>query len=232
MTRTGCALFNFIDSLKPAVSLDGMRILTLVITGLVLFVGCRRQRLDFFPLMPGAVRIMKVYEHRVVGKDTTVHNEVRVTEVVRGIKDVPQLGKVWVVEAPLDSGKKTVYFYDRQGDTIFKIVPGRGGKPERILYLRQPLKVGDRWYDSEAERELTEVVALDSVDVPAGSFQNCYKLETKSSKVDFHQMLWLLPGLGTVKREKVQRWRRGDTMYELFQREELVEYQILKKNRQ
>ncbi|MCL6465906.1 MAG: hypothetical protein K6T77_04010 [candidate division WOR-3 bacterium] len=208
-----------------------MRKLTLFITALVLFVGCRRQRLDFFPLVPGAVRIMKVYEHKIAGRDTTAQTEVRVTEVVMGVKDVPQLGKVWVVEAPLDSGKKTVYFYDRRGDTIFKIVPGRGGKPERILYLRLPLRVGDRWYESETERELTEVVAIDSVDVPAGKFQNCYKLETKSNKVDFQRTLWLLPGLGAVKREKIQRWRRGDTMFELFQREELVEYQVIKKKR-
>ncbi len=208
-----------------------MRKLTLFITALVLFVGCRRQRLDFFPLVPGAVRIMKVYEHKIAGRDTTAQTEVRVTEAVMGLKDVPQLGKVWVIEAPLDSGKKTVYFYDRRGDTIFKIVPGRGGKPERILYLRLPLRVGDRWYESEAERELTEVVAVDSVDVPAGKFQNCYKLETKSNKVDFQRTLWLLPGLGAVKREKIQRWQRGDTMFELFQREELVEYQVIKKKR-
>lgn len=208
-----------------------MRKLTLFITALVLFVGCRRQRLDFFPLVPGAVRIMKVYEHKIAGRDTTAQTEVRVTEVVMGLKDVPQLGKVWVIEAPLDSGKKTVYFYDRRGDTIFKIVPGRGGKPERILYLRLPLRIGDRWYESDAERELTEVVAIDSVDVPAGKFQNCYKLETKSNKVDFQRTLWLLPGLGAVKREKIQRWRRGDTMFELFQREELVEYQVIKKKR-
>jgi hypothetical protein len=208
-----------------------MRKLTLFITALVLFVGCHRQRLDFFPLVPGAVRIMKVYEHKIAGRDTTAQTEVRVTEVVMGLKDVPQLGKVWVIEAPLDSGKKTVYFYDRRGDTIFKIVPGRGGKPERILYLRLPLRIGDRWYESDAERELTEVVAIDSVDVPAGKFQNCYKLETKSNKVDFQRTLWLLPGLGAVKREKIQRWRRGDTMFELFQREELVEYQVIKKKR-
>ncbi|MGQ9678520.1 MAG: hypothetical protein ACUVUD_04490 [bacterium] len=208
-----------------------MKIFTFVVLGMVLFSGCHRQRADFFPLIPNAVRVMKVYERKISGKDTTTLNEVRVSEVVRGVRAVPQLGKVWVVEAPLDSGKATVYYYDRRGDTIFKIVPGRGGRPERILYLLLPLSVGEKWFDSEAEREVTEVVAIESVDVPAGKFQNCYKLQTKSNRVNFQQTLWLLPGLGVVKRERIQRWGRGDTMFELFQRDELVEYRVMKKSR-
>lgn len=205
------------------------RIVLTVAFGALLFFSCRRQRADFFPLMPGAVRVMKVYEHRVVGKDTSRESTVRVSEVVKGLKDVPRVGRVWVVEAPLDSGRSTVYFFLRSRDTIFKIVPGRGGTPERILYLPLPLTVGKSWFDSDARREQSTVVAQESVTVPAGTFQNCYRIETKSQKVDFHQTVWLLPGLGVVRREKVQRWHRGDTMFELFRQEELVEYRVLKK---
>lgn len=217
---------------RTEVDFDSMKMFTVVLIALVLITNCHRQRTDFFPLVPNAVRVMKVYGYRIVGKDTTTLNEVRVAEVVRGVKAVPKLGKVWVVEAPLDSGKATVYYYDRRGDSIFKIVPGRGGRPEKILYLLLPLKVGEKWFDSEAEREVTEVVAIDSVDVPAGRFENCYKLQTKSNRVNFQQTLWLLPGLGAVKREKIQRGMRGDTIFELFQREELVEYRVVKKSRQ
>ncbi len=209
-----------------------MRRLIFIFTSLILGLGdCTRRNIDFFPLIPGAVRIMKVYERKVVGKDTTQSSEVKVVEVVKGLKKMPELGKVWVVEAPLDSGKSVNHFYERYDNTIFKIVPGRGGKPERIVYLIQPLKVGGTWFDSEAERELTEVVAQESVAVPAGVFRNCYKVFTQSKRVNFQQTLWLAPGLGVVKREKVQRWEKGDTNYELYRLEELVEYRVMKKTK-
>lgn len=191
--------------------------------------GCTRRTSEFFPLIPGAVRVMKVYERQVIGKDTTEKSEVRVVEIVRGLKTVPQLGKVWLMETPLDSHRTINYFYQRHGDTVIKIVPGRGGKVERIIYLIQPLEVGRKWFDSEAARELTEVVAQEAVSVPAGVFENTYKIYTESKRANFQQTLWLAPGLGVVKREKRQRWSKGDTNYELFRLEELVGYQVMKK---
>ncbi|MEO0005020.1 MAG: hypothetical protein ABIK49_03345 [candidate division WOR-3 bacterium] len=205
--------------------------LTVFILLSILMSRCRRQYSDFFPLVPNAVRIMKVTERTITGKDTTVRSEVRVVEVVKGLKEVPRLGKVWVVETPLQSGSSTIYYYERKGDTVFKLVPGRGGRVERIVYLIQPLSVGRKWFESDEEREETEVVAEEDVSVPAGFFAGCFRVETRSSKVDFHQRLWLASGLGVVKREKEQRWSRGDTYFELFRAEELVEYRILKSKR-
>ncbi len=192
---------------------------------------CSKRQTDFFPLVPGAVRVMQVYEEKVVGKDTTVSEETKVTEVVKGRKKIPQLGDVWVVEAPLTAGKSTVYFYECSGDTIFKIVPGRGGRAERIVYLIQPLAIGKKWFESEAKRELNEVVALESVSVPAGVFQNCYKVQTISRQVNFQQYLWLVPGLGVVKREKRQTWTQGDTTWSLLRKEDLVEYRVMSKGK-
>ncbi len=193
-------------------------------------VGCSRRVSDFFPLIPGAVRIMKVYEQRVIGQDTARWERVMVTEAVRGEKNIPGVGKVWVVEAPVDSTHFTVYYFEKKADTVFKIIPGRGGRPERIVYLLQPLVVGKNWYDSDEERERFEVVAQESVSVPAGDFHNCFLIRTISERVNFQQNLWLVSGLGVVKREKHQVWQRGDTFCELFRREELVEYRVLKEN--
>ncbi|MEO0070844.1 MAG: hypothetical protein ABIK39_01985 [candidate division WOR-3 bacterium] len=193
--------------------------------------GCTKRTSEYFPLVPGAVRVMKVYERKVVGKDTSEKSEVRVVEIVRGEKTIPQLGKVWVMETPLDSLRRINYFYQKHNDTIFKIVPGRGGKPERIIYLIQPLEVHRQWFDSEAERELTEVVAQESVNVPAGLFLNTYRIHTESNRANFQQTLWLAPGVGVVKREKRQRWSKGKTNYELYQVEELVGYQVMKKDK-
>jgi hypothetical protein len=171
---------------------------------------------------------MQVTERRIAGKDTSVKTEVRVVEVVKGIKEVPRLGKVWVVATPLDSGHSALHFYERHGDTIFKLVPGRGGLPERIVYLIQPLAVGKSWFDTEDGREETRVVAREPCHVPAGSFADCFRLETRSNRVNFHQTLWLASGLGVVKREKRQLWSKADTSFEIFRQEELVEYQIVR----
>ncbi len=198
---------------------------------LLVMTGCRREQADFFPLIPNAVRIMQVTEQRVAGKDTTVYSEVRVVEVVKGLKKVPRLGKVWVVETPLKAGSSSMYYYERKGDTIFKLVPGRGGMVERIVYLIQPLSVGRRWFDSYQEREESEVVVQEDVTVPAGSFARCYRVETRSGRVNFHQTLWLASGLGVVKREKQQNWTKGDTSFGILRVEELVEYRILKSKR-
>jgi hypothetical protein len=203
-----------------------------IIAGLVLSallaITCQRRVSDFFPLVPGAVKIMEVTERRIAGTDTISRQEVRVAEVVKGIKDIPGLGKVWVVEVPLGNGKSTIYYYERSGDTIFKLVPDRTGKAERIVYLIQPLNLGQRWFDSADKREESEVAACEPVTVPAGSFDRCFRIETRSNRVNFRQTLWLASGLGVIKRQKSQTWNRGDTTFELFQEEQLVEYRILK----
>jgi hypothetical protein len=199
-----------------------------VVLSLSLLSGCRRRVSDFFPLIPGAVRIMEITERRIAGADTTRHQEVRVAEVVQGIKQIPGLGKVWVVEVPLGNGRSTLYYYEKHLDTIFKFVPDRKGIAQRIVYLIQPLSVGQKWFDSEEKRELSEVVACEPVAVPAGSFPQCFRVETKSERVNFHQTIWLASGLGVVKRQKLQTWTRNDTTFELFQEEKLVEYRILK----
>ncbi|MGB9742524.1 MAG: hypothetical protein ACP5JB_03600 [candidate division WOR-3 bacterium] len=206
-----------------------------IIAGLLLLLPplttCQRRTADFFPLIPGAVKIMEVTERRIAGTDTTSRQEVRVAEVIKGVKNIPDLGKVWVVEVPLGNGKSILNYYQRHGDTIIKFVPDRTGHAERIVYLVQPLTIGQRWFDSPEKREETRVTACEPVTVPAGSFAQCFRVETRSTRVNFHQTIWLASGLGVVKRQKSQTWTRGDTTFALYQEEQLVEYRILKNRK-
>jgi len=202
----------------------------LFLTGLMVVlwvVGCGRQP-DYFPLAKGAVRVMKVYERRVVGADTSETTQVRVVEAVLGEKEVPGLGKVWVVEAPLDSGRSTRYFYQMRPDSVLKFVPGRGGRPEQMLFLLMPLKVGKKWYESDKEREVSEVVANEPVAVAAGTFPSCFKVVTTAARVDLKVESWLAPGVGVVKRDKRLTWMQDSVRHELFSSEELVEYRVVK----
>lgn len=196
------------------------------------FSACRRKlAADYFPLVPGAVRIMEITERRITGPDTATTRETKVVEVVKGLRDIPGLGRVWVVEVPLGSQKSAMFYFQRQGDTVFKFVPGVGGRIERIIYLIQPLTIGKKWFDSEQEREENEVTGCEDVTVPGGTFRQCFRVESRSSRVDFAQTVWLASGLGVVKRIKTQRWTHGDTVRELFRQEELVEYRIIKKEK-
>ncbi len=186
---------------------------------LLLLPFCRHPRGKYFPLVPNAVRIMEVTEIQIIEQDTNTTKDVKVTEVVKGIENIPQLGRVWTVEVPLDNGNCLMNFYEIKGDTVFKLVPGRDGTPEKIIYLLFPLSVGKKWYDNAARREETKVTALESIDVPAGSFPNCFCLETRSNRVNFQQKLLLAPGLGVVKRIKQQSWsREGHHMATVSQR--------------
>jgi hypothetical protein len=75
--------------------------LTAVGFGLALLLACGRQApSDYFPLRAGQQRAMKVYTRMIEDTDTTETTEVRVVEIVHGLKDVPGMGKCWIVESP------------------------------------------------------------------------------------------------------------------------------------
>jgi hypothetical protein len=185
---------------------------------------CAHQHADYFPLKERSRRVMRVYQRVVVGRDTTETTSVGLVEAVRGQDDIPGIGRAWVVETPYDSARMTKYFYVVKGDSIFQVVPGRGGAPERVLYLLMPLKVGAKWSDSKDQREQSEVVTRDSVAVPAGTFRDCFKVVTTGVHVDLVTEKWLAPGVGVVKRLKQQTWSRDTLTYSLLREEELVEY--------
>ena len=63
--------------------------------GLALLLACDREvPADYFPLKAGQQRAMKVFTRMIEGTDTTETTQVKVVEVVHGLKDVPGLGKL------------------------------------------------------------------------------------------------------------------------------------------
>ncbi|MEO0074091.1 MAG: hypothetical protein ABIK43_05485 [candidate division WOR-3 bacterium] len=193
--------------------------------------GCGSRTPDYFPLERGAQRVMEVTEQRTSGAETTRVTRVEVVETVKGRKEMPGTGQVWVIEAPLDSNRTVNYFFQRRKDSLLMVVPGRGGRPERILHMLLPLRVGRRWFDSEERRESCEVVGKETVTVPAGTFAGCFRIVQQSLRLDSRVERWLAPGVGLVRRVKSLSWLDDSVFYSIQREERLVEYRVPDRRR-
>jgi hypothetical protein len=197
--------------------------------GLVLLLACDRQvPADYFPLRAGQQRAMRVYTRMIVGSDTTETTEVKVVEVVHGLKDVPGMGKCWVVESPRDTGHPSFSFFRKTDDGIIQLVQSTADKPPvEILYLALPLVKGLKWYDTKAQGEVMEVTAQETVRVKAGTYPDCYVVAVKSTRTGWSMTQWLAPNVGAVKWENRAAWtdKRGEKR-EVLKLAELVAFKV------
>ncbi|MBN2466198.1 hypothetical protein JXD38_11310 [candidate division WOR-3 bacterium] len=197
--------------------------------GLALLLACGRQvPADYFPLKAGQQRTMRVYTQVVRGADTTETTEVRIVEVVHGFKEVPGMGKCWVVESPRDSGRPAYSFFRKGDDGIIQLMPTNADKPPaEILYLALPLVKGLKWYDTQAQGEVMEVVAQETVRVDAGTFPDCYAVAVKSTRTGWSMIQWLAPEVGAVKWENRAVWTdKNGKRCELLKLAELVAFKV------
>jgi len=192
---------------------------------LLLVQGCDRQApADYFPLRAGQQRAMRVYTRLVQGNDTTETTETRVVEVVHGLKDVPGLGKCWVVETPRESGGAFFSFFRKHDDGVIQLVQTDANQPPlEILYLALPLVKGLKWYDTKAQHEVMEVVAQETVQVQAGTYPDCFVVSVRSTRSNWLMKQWLAPNVGAVRWENHAAWTERDgARHELLKQAELV----------
>lgn len=202
-----------------------MRRLLAAAAALLVLPGCARRGPDYFPLVPGLRRVMHVRQASVAGAETTLTAGDRV-ETVRGERDIAGAGRFWAVETRLGRDTSMFDYYRVKGESVFELVPGRGGRREQTLFLLRPPAVGRSWYDSPEERELTQVVAEESVAVPAGTFANARRLVVTSSRTDLRLERWLVPGIGVVRRVKSLSWEQDGVPRRLIQVDELTEVKV------
>jgi hypothetical protein len=197
--------------------------------GFALLLACGRQiPADYFPLKAGQQRAMRVYTRMIQGTDTTETTEVKVVEVVHGLKEVPGMGKCWVVESPRDSGRSTYSFFRKGDDGIIQLVPTSADKPPvEILYLALPLVKGLKWYDTKAQGEVMEVTAQETVKVRAGTYPDCYVVSVKSTRTGWSMTQWLAPDVGAVKWENHAVWTdKSGKRCEMLKLAELVAFKV------
>jgi hypothetical protein len=175
---------------------------------LALLLACDRQaHADYFPLEAGQQRAMKVFTRIVDGTDTTETTAVKVVEIVHGLRDVPGMGKCWVVESPRDTGHSSYSFFRKTDDGIIQLIQTDADKPPvEMLYLALPLVKGLKWFDTKAQHEVMEVTAQETVRVQAGTYPDCIVVAVKSTRADWSMTQWLAPGVGAVKWENRAVW--------------------------
>jgi len=197
--------------------------------GLALLLACDRQApADYFPLRAGQQRAMKVYTRTIEGTDTTETTEVKVVERVHGLRDVPGMGKCWVVESPRDTGRSSYSFFRRSDDGVIQLVPTSTDRPPvEILYLSLPLVKGLKWYDNKTQGEVMEVTAQETVKVRAGTYPDCYVVVVKSTRAGWSMTQWLAPNVGAVKWENRAVWAdKNGRKREVLKLAELVAFKV------
>jgi hypothetical protein len=194
---------------------------------LLLVAACGRPELaDYYPLAAGASRTLRLHSCTIAGSDTAARESADIVELVRGEREVPGLGRVWVVETRRDTHQPAYAFFRRHDDAIIQLVPSTQEKPPtEISYLLFPLARGLRWYDTRAHAQVMEVTGLDTVDVPAGRFANCYQVLVTGIRRQWTMRQWFAPDVGLVKWEQQAFWFDPDSVpHELRRTAVLIEY--------
>jgi hypothetical protein len=206
-----------------------MKRLTAIGFGLLLILACDRHApADYFPLKAGQRRAMKVFTRLIAGTDTTETTQVKVVEIVLGLKDVPGLGKCWVVESPRDTGGPLYSFFRKNDDGVIQLMQTSPDKPPvEMLYLALPLATGLKWYDTKGQSEMMEVTAQETARVQAGVYPDCYVVKVKSTRADWNMTQWLAPNVGAVKWENRAVWTdKSGVRHEMLQQAELVAFEV------
>jgi hypothetical protein len=196
---------------------------------LALLLACdRHEPADYFPLKAGQERVMKVYTRVIEGADTTETTQVKVVEIVHGLKDVPGLGRCWVVESPRDTGQSSYSFFLKNDDGIIQLMQTDPEKPPvEILYLALPLVKGLKWYDTKAQGEVMEVTAQETLRLGAVTYPDCYAVAVRSTRAGWSMTQWLAPNVGAVKWENRAAWTdKSGERCEVLRLAELVAFKV------
>ncbi len=190
------------------------------------FAGCPKPAaLDYFPLAKGARKHMRIFQRRIAGPDTSETTMVRLVSVVREERDLPEIGKVWIVESPRDSGRPSYSYFRKVKDAVLQVIPREGKPAAELLFLALPLEVGREWYDTDSRHQKFQVVARETVAVEAGVYPDCYKVAVVGQGVDWAMHQWFAAGVGPVKWETRSARTVEGVENVLYQRAELVRYE-------
>jgi len=196
-----------------------------VIVLLLAVAGCNSNRQpDYFPFEAGVRKFMRVSTRTISDSDTTETTEVRLASVMLGERELPQLGKVWIVETPRDSGPSSYSYFRKTKEAVLQLVPRREGPPAEMVFLSLPLENGKFWYESEAKRQRLEVVGQETVETEAGEFPDCYKVAVIRRDADWAMHQWFAPGVGPVKWESRSVWEKDGVKHEQYRSAELVRH--------
>lgn len=197
--------------------------------GLILVLaGCAaRGGADYFPLVPGAERTMRIWTQTIAGPDTSETARVRLAERVVGEEDVKGMGRLWVIEQPADSGPPMWSYFRRTRDAVLQVMVNNAGDTAGLKFLSLPLRKGLKWTFSEAQGLQSEVIGFDSLIIGSDTFPDCFEIVTESERMEWVGRMWLAPNIGPVKWEnRVALTGPDGQPHVVTNRGELVSYRL------
>ncbi|HHE47136.1 MAG TPA: hypothetical protein ENL08_05485 [Bacteroidetes bacterium] len=70
-------------------------------------------------------------------------------------------------------------------------------------YYEYPTVPGDMWYVASDDDSVSVVSLTESVEVPAGTFENCYYYRIVRSDRSRRVSVWIMPGIGIVQQSEL-----------------------------
>jgi hypothetical protein len=176
--------------------------LVLLLVG-VAALACRKP--DYLPLNDNQVWRYAATGNEVRQSQTIETESLTYAIAVTGTALQPGLGRVCEVRITRNEEPYLSFFFRKTRDAVFVLPASHldGLEPTSgwVKLLELPLREGAFWYGDAEHLVSFEVMARDSVEIPAGRFRNCFRIRIHAPN-PYLMDVWLAPDAGVV------RWQR------------------------
>jgi hypothetical protein len=175
----------------------------ILIAFVALVLACRRP--DYFPLKDN-----QVWRYAAIGCEVRQPHTIEAESLtyaiaVTGSAVQPGLGRVYEVHITRDEEPYLSFFFRKTPDAIFVLpashLDGLEPTSDWVKLLELPVREGAFWYGDAEHSVSFEVMARDSVVIPAGRFRNCFRIRVHAPN-PYLMDVWLAPDAGII------RWQR------------------------
>jgi len=162
--------------------------------------ACRKP--DYFPLKDSQEWRYAATGYEILEADTLETESRTYAIAVTGSAVEPGLGKTYEVRIMRDEESYLSFFFRKTRDAVFVLptshLDGLGPTSGWMKLLELPLREGAFWYGDEARSLSFEVIAVETMETPAGSFRNCFRIRIHSPE-PYLMDVWLAPDVGIVR---------------------------------
>ncbi len=184
---------------------------------------------DLIPLSVGNYWNYKmtyvVDSNNVVFWDTTMHyREEIINEVTLPIGEKAFAFKIGNTNSSYDFDTTGTWIYYISKEDSAYLEYDSTSQLEGNYYLPKNIEVGTGWYYDEDTKN--EVVAKENVIVPAGTFENAYKIAMTYTTSNDTFWMWVAPGYGIIKQYLKDVYTYDSTTFSYKYTYELTGYKV------
>ena len=190
--------------------------LVLLLAG-VAALACRKP--DYFPLKDNQVWRYAATGCEVRQPHTIEAESLTYAIAVTGSAVEPGLGRVYEVRITRDDEPYMSFFFRKTRDALFVLPASHldGLEPTSgwVKLLELPLREGAFWYGDAEHSVSFEVMARDSVEIPAGRFRNCFRIRVHAPN-PYLMDVWLAPDAGIIRWQRTFSAVRSENSVRIF----------------